>query len=217
MQVATSLPYPNALPVVGQPGQNRVFVEVLGRRWIPRHQVRPEPGLGIERRQADQEAVEHGLVIREQERVPLLADVAAAADRGPVEDEEEHPEHGYGHVRHQVGRNRPKELEQPSSVWSKQPGLTLRSLYQTSMAASPMRRWRAFPSRDYTPQVRRSSYAPTRAVVGAQCEKAGGVYLKRPPPARVPRPRANSGLQLGSLQASERVALARRRCAVTRA
>jgi len=122
VQVAAPFPHPDALPVVGQPGQNRVLVEVLGRRRIPRNQARPEPALGIERRQADQEAVEHGLVIREQERVPLLADVAAADDRGPVEDEEEHPEQGYGQVRYQVGRNRPKELEQPSSVWSEQPG-----------------------------------------------------------------------------------------------
>src|SRR6266576_3211385 len=57
----------------------------------------------------------------------------------------------------------------------------------------------------------------TRAVVGADCEKADGIYLKRPPPAQAPCPRANPGLHLATLQASGRVALAPRRCAVTRA
>ena len=57
----------------------------------------------------------------------------------------------------------------------------------------------------------------TRAVVGADYETADGVYLKRPPPAQAPCPRANPGLHLATLQASGRVALAPRRCAVTRA
>ena len=58
---------------------------------------------------------------------------------------------------------------------------------------------------------------PTSTGVGADCEKADGVYLKRPPPAQAPCPRANPGLHLATLQASGRVALAPRRCAVTRA
>ena len=57
----------------------------------------------------------------------------------------------------------------------------------------------------------------TRAVVGANSEKADGVYLKRPAPAQAPCPRANPGLHLATLQASGRVALVPRRCAVTRA
>src|SRR3989441_12387784 len=56
----------------------------------------------------------------------------------------------------------------------------------------------------------------TRAVVGADCEKADCVYLKRPAPAQAPCPRANLGLHLATLQASGRVALAPKRCAVTR-
>src|SRR6266571_7440387 len=55
----------------------------------------------------------------------------------------------------------------------------------------------------------------TRAVVGANSEKADGVYLKRPAPAQAPCPRANPGLHLATLQASGRVALVPRRCAVT--
>src|SRR3989441_10737091 len=62
---------------------------------------------------------------------------------------------------------------------------------------------------------RRRRYA--RAVGGADCEKADRVYLKRPTPAQAPWPRANPGLHLATLQASPRVALAPRRCAVTRA
>src|SRR5438093_10240982 len=57
----------------------------------------------------------------------------------------------------------------------------------------------------------------TRAVVGADCEKADGVYLKRLPPAQAPCPRANPGLHLATLQASGRLALAPRRSGVTRA
>src|SRR5207245_10547332 len=57
----------------------------------------------------------------------------------------------------------------------------------------------------------------TRAVVGADSEKADGVYLKRPAPGPAPCRRANPGLHLATLQASGRVALAPRRCAVTRA
>src|SRR6267154_4354243 len=56
-----------------------------------------------------------------------------------------------------------------------------------------------------------------RAVVGADCAKADRVYLKRPAPAQAPCPQANPGLHLATLQASGRVALAPRRCAVTRA
>ena len=57
----------------------------------------------------------------------------------------------------------------------------------------------------------------TRAVVGADFEKADRVYLKRLAPALAPCPRANPGLHWATLQASGRVALAPRRCAVTRA
>src|SRR2546425_13006507 len=57
---------------------------------------------------------------------------------------------------------------------------------------------------------------PTTAGVSADCEKADGVCLKRPPPARAPCPQANPGLHLAILQACGRVALAPRRCAVTR-
>src|SRR3989475_13032601 len=57
----------------------------------------------------------------------------------------------------------------------------------------------------------------TRAVVGADSETADGVYLKRPAPGPAPCRRANPGLHLATLQASGRVALAPRRCAVTRA
>ena len=58
---------------------------------------------------------------------------------------------------------------------------------------------------------------PTNAGVGADCEKADGVCLKRPPPARAPCPQANPGLHLAILQACGRVAPDPRRCAVTRA
>jgi len=51
-------------------------------------------------------------------------------------------------------------------------------------------------------------------VVGADSEKADGVYLKRPAPGPAPCRRANPGLHLATLQASGRVALAPRRCAV---
>src|SRR5436309_8664853 len=67
--------------------------------------------------------------------------------------------------------------------------------------------------RRHLPSTRR----PTGSVVGADCEKADAVYLKRPPPAQAPCPRANPGLHLATRPASGRVALAPRRCAVTRA
>src|SRR2546427_1125098 len=48
-------------------------------------------------------------------------------------------------------------------------------------------------------------------------QTADCVCLKRPPPARVPCPRATPALQLATLQASGRVARVPKRCAVTHA
>src|SRR5207249_6464746 len=60
----------------------------LGRRGIPRQETRLQQGPRIVRRQAHQKAVEHRLVIREQQRVPLRADVLAARHPSPVRSEE---------------------------------------------------------------------------------------------------------------------------------
>src|SRR6266571_4910237 len=69
--------------------------------------------------------------------------------------------------------------------------------------------------RDLTrpPATRRA----TRVVVRADWKTAECVYRKRPAPAQTPCRRANLGLRSATLQAAERVALAPRRCAVTRA
>src|SRR2546430_1650794 len=58
---------------------------------------------------------------------------------------------------------------------------------------------------------------PAVKEASATSQTADCVCLKRPPPARVLRPRATPGLQLATLQASGRVARVPRRCAVTHA
>src|SRR2546426_8374940 len=85
-----------------------------------------------------------------------------------------------------------------------------------SWEASLLRARRGIRTSPIMQPVSRSDNAATRAVVGADCEKADGVYLKRPPPAQAPCPRANPGLHLATLPASGRVALGPRRSAVTR-
>src|SRR6266487_4776274 len=57
----------------------------------------------------------------------------------------------------------------------------------------------------------------TRAVVGADCEKADGVYLKRLPPAQAPCPRANPDFTWPHSKLLGESHLPPRRCAVTRA
>ena len=94
----------------------------------------------------------------------------------------------------------------PAAIWSSTDNLDFN---QDPNIARPISK----NSRRHLPSTRRSS----GAVAGADCEKADGVYLKRPPPAQAPCPRANRGLHLATRPTSGRVALAPRRCAVTRA